>query len=193
MRPQLDSVAWHDLHQHAQWRCFLAWWPDAAMGAHLGQLASRMQQRYGGRAMQAQHMHLTLAFMGASTPEQLLSLQPRLQQLDWQPFTLSFNGLGVFEKAGVLWLEPNAMQQPQLDALQHAHEQLWALLQSTGWVRSERRFVPHISLLRRYPSGQPVPQLDVTDVTIHFKHAYLIVSVPTEQGSQYRILSRLSA
>lgn len=189
----IDTYSWQHLAPQQELRCFIGLWPEPKAAQHLGQIAVQTQQRYGGRAMLAAHMHLTLAFMGASPVGRLQRLLPELQELNWPALSLTLNHTGVFERAGVLWLGPDSAQTHVLEQLQQRHEQLWQLLQVLGWTRTERHFVPHVSLLRHVQALHSAPAQIPVAVPIYCQHAYLIASVPSEQGSQYRVLSRFGA
>lgn len=187
----MDTYLWQTLPLHVQLRCFIGLWPEPSALGHLERLAAQAQGKYGGRAMLAEHMHLTLAFMGASPVGRLKQLLPALQTISWEPLALRLNRVGLFEQAAVLWLGPDAAQSDALKQLRERHEFLWQLLQERGWKRTERDFIPHVSLLRHCQAVTIESEQVEPEVPIYCRQAYLIASVPTHQGSQYRVLCQL--
>ncbi|MDH5265059.1 MAG: RNA 2',3'-cyclic phosphodiesterase, partial [Betaproteobacteria bacterium] len=56
-------------------RLFFALWPDAAARAALADLARATANRYGGRAVPAANLHLTLVFLGEVDPARIAALR----------------------------------------------------------------------------------------------------------------------
>lgn len=97
-------------------------------------------------------IHITLRFLGESTPEQKQALMRALSQLPpRQEFTLRCEGLGTFGSAArprVLW----AGVRDQERRLERVQAQVEALCIQLGWPAEERRFSPHVTLAR--PRGR---------------------------------------
>jgi 2'-5' RNA ligase len=98
--------------------------------------------------------HITLQFLGNTTEEQYECLMPRLSELKASPIAIDFDGLGVFEHAGVFILK--VAPTPALPALQ---KKVVAATQPCGFEPEDRPYRPHITLARsksgnRGPHGQ---------------------------------------
>lgn len=100
------------------------------------------------RWVQPQHLHLTLRFLGESSPAQQQALLPLLQQMSgsFPAFPLTLKGLGSFggkRRPPVLWA--GAQIPPGLqDWVQALNDRLEEL----GYPRETRPYQPHLTLAR---------------------------------------------
>lgn len=175
-------------------RAFIGLWPDPATRDYLQTLAQRAHADHGGRAMLPEHFHLTLAFLDSSPVSALQALAE--QMAHWQAPCVSFE-LSVqdaFIKPRVVWAGPDESQQGALALLGDWHEQIWARLDMLGWIRTERRFRPHVSLLRhaRLQDGMDYRRVLPRQPFVA-DGAGLIVSVPEQGRSRYHLAARLGA
>ncbi len=146
-----------------------------AVAAHLG--AELGDGRLPGRVVPAQNWHITLRFLGATSPEQAdLMLRHLDAHLMVEAFRVRLGGLGGFpreRKASVLWLGVDGDTQP-LDELAAECERAAV---RAGMEPEGRPFHPHLTLsrirppadVRRLidevePAGVP---LDVAAVTLY--------------------------
>ena len=98
--------------------------------------------------VRAQHIHLTLAFLGEVSEDRgRLAVKAMSRPIDHDPFAVGFGGLGVFPHQGpprVLWLglkrgarEVHAVQQQVVERLA-----------AVGFATEKRAFHPHLTLGR---------------------------------------------
>jgi RNA 2',3'-cyclic 3'-phosphodiesterase len=87
--------------------------------------------------------HITLQFLGNTTPEQYDCLLTPLEQLHAQPVSIRFSGFGVFEHAGILHLGIETTS--DLLALQ---KRVIAATIPCGFEPESRPYHPHITLAR---------------------------------------------
>lgn len=90
-----------------------------------------------------EQLHLTLVFIGESQPALRQPIIDALDQIEFQPFRLSCQGLGSF-RSGVLWLGVDESR--PLLTLQRTVEQ--RLRQVEGVSLPSRRYQPHLTLAR---------------------------------------------
>lgn len=138
---------------------FFALWPDDDTRARIAVLADRLYQCLdgGGRRLRPQRYHLTLQFLGEH-PE---PCQPLLDaacraatRVRVPPFELVLDRAGSFRnRAAVCWLGCSAMP-AGLRALREALR--LALARESVRVHKDRRFVPHLTLVR--DASQPWPE-----------------------------------
>jgi 2'-5' RNA ligase len=126
-------------------RLFFALWPDVAARATLDSLAREIVIETGGRAVAADNLHLTLAFLGERPAAMVPDLCASVSAIDVSPFSLSLDDVGCWRKTGIAWLS-TSNSAPQLLALRERVVQALATLRI---VFDERRFVPHVTLARR--------------------------------------------
>jgi RNA 2',3'-cyclic 3'-phosphodiesterase len=125
-------------------RLFIAIPLGDAAEAELKRLTARLQRAASHlRWSHPQSWHITLQFLGNTNEEQYACLLPRLAELKAPPVPIDFEGLGVFERAGVFILK--VAPTPELAAIQ---KKVVAATQPCGFKPEERPFRPHITLAR---------------------------------------------
>lgn len=130
-------------------RAFVGMPLDAELRTRIAATAARLRDHVPGvRWMVDDGVHLTLRFLGPSSPERLVSLEDPLRHAAAACHTAAahFAGLGTFPERGaprVLWL--GASLSPALLDLQAACE---SAAQAAGFPREPRRFHPHVTLGR---------------------------------------------
>ena len=100
----------------------------------------------GARWVSPENQHLTLRFIGETTPHVAEDIDLALSTLRGRGFNLTLSGLGTFAKGGrstALWV--GVERNPQLDHLQNKIE---TALQRAGLAAEKRRFTPHVTLAR---------------------------------------------
>lgn len=108
----------------------------------------------GGNFTHKDNFHLTLRFMGEQSEEQLLQLKNALYAAasEAQRFELRLGGLGAFNKGSkkIIWTGLDRSRE-----LLSLHECLETVLEQEGYIREERSYSPHITLVRetRLESG----------------------------------------
>lgn len=120
----------------------------------------------GGRALAAEHLHLTLVFLGQ---------QPRARLDELRRLAAGRHGL--------LWLAPSAPPA----ALERLAAQLRARLQAAGVDCDGRPLRPHLSLLRHAAARPAEAHPDFAWPVEAFA---LYASLPTPRGVRYRELGR---
>lgn len=124
-------------------RLFVALDLPAALRQRLALLAGGLP---GARWIRPENYHLTLRFIGETPGYRAEEADLALAALRVPGFSLSFAGVGTFEKAGKpvsLWV--GVERNP---ALEHLQGKIETALQRAGFVPERRRFIPHVSLAR---------------------------------------------
>ncbi|MCC6454963.1 MAG: RNA 2',3'-cyclic phosphodiesterase [Caldilineaceae bacterium] len=128
----------------------------AALAATQEQLQAYLAAQHQGAALRwspTKNLHLTLRFLGETTPRQREEITARLQAVAAKaaPFTLRVdttrNGLGGFptlRQPRVLWIGLGG----ELDALGQLQAQVEAVAQAAGFAPEEKDFSPHLTLAR---------------------------------------------
>src|SRR5262245_12876811 len=130
----------------------------ASIAAEQHRLAARLADRSTTlRFVRAEHLHLTLVFIGEIPETRAASLiEAMASDIPVAPFQAAFGGLGLFPPRGaprVLWigaLEGGAR-------IVELHSQVAGRLKRIGVEVEERRFAPHLTLARwrRQERGRP--------------------------------------
>jgi len=93
--------------------------------------------------------HITLQFLGDTSLVQYECTAARLREVQVAPVPIALEGLGCFERAGLLFASVKIT--PELLLLQ---ERVAAATQICGFVPGVRPFQPHITLARSKGNGQ---------------------------------------
>lgn len=137
--------------------------------------------------------HITLQFLGSTKPEQHECLAARLRQVHHASFAIQLGGLGVFDRAGILYLDVHV--NPELSALQRA---VTAATAPCGFTPEERVYHPHITLARRKvkSGGREMRNLKLQkkqqpNFPAFTADSFLLYeSFPTPDGSRYEVRER---
>jgi RNA 2',3'-cyclic 3'-phosphodiesterase len=175
-------------------RLFLAIPLAAPAAAQLAQLVSRLRPSAPGLRWSApESWHITLQFLGSTTPAQYDCLLPRLAAVHSPPVPVQLADLGIFEHAGILHL--GAESTPQL---LHLQQQIVAATTPCGFAPESRPYHPHITLartkgrsasrsLRALAARLPVPGIFPRFSALEF---LLYESHPSSAGSTYEVRFR---
>jgi 2'-5' RNA ligase len=124
-------------------RLFFALWPDAAASGRLERLAGELAGRSNGKAVPAEKIHLTLAFLGNVAEERVAELLA--VGIEAPAFPMRLDCVGGFRKVGVAWAGVESAP-PELLSLQ---SKLVHALGRLGFSLEERAYVPHVTLVRK--------------------------------------------
>lgn len=99
----------------------------------------------GARWIEGRAFHLTLRFIGDIEPHQAQAVHEALEQIKAHRFKLSLAGIDSFggKRPSAIWA--GVPQNPQLAALQSAHERAAV---KAGLAAERRKFTPHVTLAR---------------------------------------------
>jgi 2'-5' RNA ligase len=166
----------------ATFRVYYALWPDAAARAHLAAAAAPVVATVRGRAVLAEHLHLTLAFVGA-VPSAVVGALARLgTALAWPAATLRFERAEWWQASGALVL---VADDPPAE-LCAAREVLLARLAAHGIAADARPFRPHVTIARGVASAPP-DRIVAVEWTAN--QVALVESQPAPGSSYYRPLA----
>ncbi|MCD6060792.1 MAG: putative 2-5 ligase [Moraxellaceae bacterium] len=164
-------------------RLFFALWPDAPTQQAWSETLAPYLAPLGGRRIPARNLHLTLAFLGEVRGDRMNELLRLGGDLDTPAFTLRFDRIEYWKKAGLACLRAGDTP-PSLARL---GGQLATGLQLAGFPVETRAFKPHVTLLRNV--AVPTPSLPVWPVLEWPVPALALVRSRTDpDGSEYAVL-----
>jgi len=103
----------------------------------------------GLRWMVPESWHITLQFLGATERKQYDCTVKRLHELHQPPVPLSLEGLGCFDRTGILFA--GVWVSPELRLLQ---QRVAKAMELCGFLPEDRPYKPHITLARSKGKGQ---------------------------------------
>lgn len=137
------------------------------------------------RAVKVNNLHMTLAFLGLSSSEQLSALCDSLDKLTKPKFEVTFDNLTLWRKPQVLCISGKSH-----DArLHHLYQGCQRIARQLKLHTNEHEFVPHITLFRK---AKLCPEHEIVPITLAPNQIHLYHSVSTEQGVRYDILKSWS-
>ncbi|HET7844869.1 MAG TPA: RNA 2',3'-cyclic phosphodiesterase, partial [Xanthomonadales bacterium] len=175
--------------RHGQERLFVAWEPDDATRDALARCAAAWRAREPGPGLRWQHgaqLHLTLRFLGATSPQQRIGIEAGVAAIaarrgpaGARSATLEAWPSPRAPRVLVLVLAPDA-------ALAELAAALETLARDCGFPAENRRFRPHFTLARARPGTvlrAPAPA--VARFACRIARLSLVRSTPTASGSRY--------
>ncbi len=161
-------------------RTFFALVPETSVRLAFGELARSVARRSRGRSISADHLHLTLAFLGDVPAPAMPMLRAVGDAMPQVGATLVFDSLGAWRASGVAWVAPAVVPQPITDL----HAALAGALARSGFMLEERAFRPHVTLARR--CVQPQPRTRCEPLRWRADRLCLIGSELQSEGPVYR-------
>jgi len=128
----------------ARRRVFFALWPDDDTRKVLSRATRGAVRQCGGKPTPVENLHITLAFLGPITPDDLANVEA-LTPPPSEPFELVLDRLSFWERSSVLWIGPAEIPEPMLTL----ERELWDRLVDLGFTRERRPYVPHVTLARK--------------------------------------------
>lgn len=170
-------------------RLFFTLWPSESARRQLGEVAVSCAGFVGGgQATRPETIHLTLAFLGEVPDAQLSSVIEAGRAIRLAPFGMRVDSLGCWRHNRLLWAGC-ASPPPLLSALADALRQN-LLAAGVAFAEDKRRFMPHLTLVRKVPVAggvEPLPAIE--PISWQCSSFALVESRLTSTGSVYRTVA----
>lgn len=165
-------------------RLFFALWPQPDCAGALEQKAVLARQQCGGRLMDRDTLHLTLAFLGQVEEQRIPEICALASTVKLAGFTLILDQLGYWHHNRILWAGSTSPPSGLFSLANH----LQGALRSADFMLDDRPFQAHVTLLRNARCG--VDALGPWAICWPVKDFALVESLPSAQGADYRVLKR---
>ena len=176
-------------------RTFVAVFPPPEVREALFRAARDLPASQAFRLIASEKLHLTLKFLGNVAEDDLSRVKQSLGQLRGrhEPFEVETSGFGSFpsaRKARILWAGVGEGSGPLRAVAQSVDD----LLESAGFEREARPYVPHLTLGRARGRGAKLDGASVSPPALRFtvSRVDLVESVPGERGVTYSVLETYS-
>lgn len=164
---------------------FFALWPDADTAQSLHTLAESESKHFGGRVMQRDTLHMTLAFVGAVSRARIPELQKVGAAVAPRAFDVSLDVLGEWARKHIVWAGPQHVPGPLAELAADLHQKLG----EGGFGLETRPFVPHVTLLRNVACETQRSTLEQA-VPWRVTGFVLVESKLLASGARYQVLGR---
>lgn len=134
-------------------RLFFALWPDDATREALDHAGEELRRNWPGRRMQADTLHITLAFLGSTPAQQLSALFACADAIQTEAFDLVLDRGGYWRHNRIGWLGASRVPQQYFELV----GALNCALGAAGFPVDLRPHVPHVTLLRNSAGGEAPP------------------------------------
>jgi 2'-5' RNA ligase len=134
-------------------RLFFALWPNDAVRDALARYATAAHRLAGGRAMRAETLHLTLAFLGDTPVARLPELRAAADRVACKPFALVLDRAAWWKHNRIVWAGASVVPEPVAAMVAALREELTA----AGFRFDPKPFVAHATLLRNAAPHGPLP------------------------------------
>ena len=164
-------------------RLFFALWPDVALQENIH---IRARQLFGAaiKCVSAHNLHITLAFLGASSPEQRVCYEQAAAGIQIRAFALTLENIGYWRAQRIVWLGPAQQSEPLLDLVRSLN----STLTGCGFTPDTRPFQAHMTLARKVDRPLPVARIDPVNWPV--RSFVLAESVSEPTGMRYQVLNR---
>ncbi|MCB1699902.1 MAG: RNA 2',3'-cyclic phosphodiesterase [Halioglobus sp.] len=140
-----------------------------------------------GRPVPPANFHITLAFVGETSPQALenlcLSVDAWLARQDTRGAKLLLDCTGYWPKPGIYWLGPKTWP----DTLSALAAKLRQLATNIGARRDRNPFQPHVTLFRQCVTAPLAPATEPA-ITLAYRHFTLFESRQGKSGVSYHPL-----
>lgn len=174
-------------------RSFIALSVPDALANSLGDCAAQMAYQDKSNAVRwvdQANFHITLAFLGEQSEQDLYTLADQLdQRLHAGEVDVCVGGVSPFPEARPKLIAAMIDRSEELATI---HQQTLASIAATGLKNDKRKFIPHITLGRLRHSKKPFAGVFPANFTAQATLAELLIyeSNLTPQGAEYEALFR---
>lgn len=165
-------------------RVFFALWPHAGVRRALAEWMASSLSECGGRAVHAQNLHATLAFVGEVADERLAVLRAIGARIAAAPCELIIDRIDFWRHNRIVYAGATVVPQALIDL---AHALVQDLSRAAFRVET-RPWVAHVTLLR---NAARAPATDIPRrLSWMIDHVALVESRREDAGVAYRVLDR---
>lgn len=163
-------------------RLFFALWPEPEVQQRLARVAQAVLPEHVGRAVPAQNLHCTLAFLGNVDADQRACVEAAASAVQAPAFELSMDRCGYFRRPQVLWL--GCRETPA--GLRQLVSDLNRGCTACGFPPEPRPYEVHLTIARKISRDPGRPS--VIPVSWPVDRFALVQSVSEPGGVAYRPL-----
>jgi 2'-5' RNA ligase len=167
-------------------RLFFALWPDAGCRQQIKRHCKSLLQHGGGRAVDPDNLHFTLAFLGNVNAKQQACVEQMADQVRLSSLEFTVDVAGHWAKPRVLWVGPGDMP----EVLVTLATKLRDGAISCGIQMDMRPYRAHMTLMRKV--SRVKESISVRPFVWHANSFVLVKSVTHQEGVKYEVIREWS-
>jgi 2'-5' RNA ligase len=172
------------MSESARLRLFFALWPDPGLGRQIWDLTRGSVRASGGRPVNRDNLHLTLAFLGNVDVGMLPELRAAAAELHSPGFEFTLDELSFWPRPRALVMQPSTFP----DALPGLVAGIWDAMTPFSLGHGAGTYRPHVTLARK---AGPVPLQPLkAQLSWRATEFCLVSSVTDPGGARYEPLAR---
>ena len=162
-------------------RLFVALWPDDEVRTKLSEKQLELKLGDYGRLIPAANLHITLLFLGDVPLNEIPEIEGFVNSIELTPFSFSISKIGFWPHNKIVWAGPEEYK-----------SRVGRLVESdSNWIkeiciRSTKIYTPHVTLARKVRRRV---QCALTPIEWRVEKVYLVRSVLSHKGSQYKLIA----
>lgn len=168
-------------------RLFIALWPDDETRRQIHELQQSLKYDAGltaASAVDENHIHITLHFLGSVHEQEIPVLTQALDSVNSHCFEIELDRLGYFSKPNILWF--GCTDHP--DVLNVLHKTTGQAVKKCLTGYQQKKLVPHVTLFRK---AMHLPQKESIETIRWQVDSFVLVESKTyQEGVQYRVLQQ---
>ncbi len=164
-------------------RLFFALWPEVSLQESIDTKARELIGK-AAKCVPAHNLHITLAFLGAASPEQRVCYEQAAAGIQAPAFPLTLEYIGHWPAPRILWLGPTLQPEPLLNLVRGLN----SALARCGFAPEARPFQAHMTLARKVDRPLSVQRID--PIVWPVRQFVLAESVAEPTGARYLVLTR---
>ncbi|MEA3278539.1 MAG: RNA 2',3'-cyclic phosphodiesterase [Pseudomonadota bacterium] len=163
-------------------RLFFAIWPGDEQRSALARIQRELPDRHG-RKTHPEDLHITLVFLGDVGADQRGCAEAAADQAHGVPFELTFDSIGCFPRARVLWCGASILPDPLLKLARGLNRHLLGC----GFPPERRPYAPHVTLARK---ARPIEAKSLTQPIQWPVSEFVLVVAREGPAPRYQVLRR---
>jgi len=164
-------------------RLFFALWPSDALRRQLQRNCKSLLRHTGGRPVPAENLHITLAYLGSTSPRQRACVEAMADAIHCPRFSMWLTESGHWSRPRVLWIAPAEMPDPLVRLAAQLHDGAG----KCGLRLDSRPYCAHVTLKRKLAN---IPRnLKFQPVRWDADRFVLVHSISQPAGVRYEVIA----
>ena len=163
-------------------RLFFALWPDEQLRKQIHRHCKSLLRHGGGRPVNPQNIHFTLAFLGNVDAQQRECVEQQAAQIQLSPFAFTVDIAGHWSKPRILWIGPNEMPETLVTLATELRDGAIGC----GIQMDMRPFRAHMTMMRKVARARE--DMSISPFVWQVNTFALVKSITYQEGVKYEVI-----